>query len=393
LSSIDIPATPTLPPLSYTMIGSDDALAEACAKWLLSPGLAIDTEFMRVSTFYPEVGLIQIADAGEISLIDPLGIKDWSPFRTVMIHPNVVKIMHSCSEDMLVFYTFLQVLPTPVFDTQIAGAFLNQGVSLSYQNLVKLRYGIDLPKGETRSDWLQRPLTIDQLNYAALDVAYLVDTWRAQTKELQALDRESWMEEECQRLLLNYTDEVTGNYVDYYLNFKSAWQLRARPLLALQKLSEWREQRARKRNRPRSWILKDNALFAIANNMVNNKVTLAGIEDVSENFVKHEGDAVLALIQQASLANEADCPPRMAAPLTNGQKSMLKKMQQVVDNKATALGIPPELLGRKRILMPLLYAVLALPAGATLQRSEIPEELLGWRRELILDDLLNVLTS
>lgn len=389
---MDNPASPqTLPPLSYTMIGTDAALAAACAEWRRSPGLAIDTEFMRISTFYPEVGLIQVADANNIKLVDPLGIRDWTAFRALMTDPQVVKIMHSCSEDMLVFLTFLQVLPTPVFDTQIAAAFLNQGLSISYQNLVKQRYGIELPKGETRSDWLQRPLTVEQLNYAALDVAYLVDTWQAQTQELKALGREEWMREECERLLSNYAEEISGNFADYYLNFKSGWQLRPKPLLALQKLSEWREQRARKRNRPRSWILKDTALFALANNMVSNKAQMAGMEDVSDNFVRHEGDAVLALIAEAAAANEADCPPRQAAPLTNGQKNLLRKMQQKVESRAAELAIPPELLGRKRILMPLLYAMLALPPGETLSEADIPPELLGWRRDLILNDLLSVM--
>jgi ribonuclease D len=221
-------------------------------------------------------------------------------------------------------------------------------------------------------------------------VAYLIDTWQVQTRELQALGRAQWMAEECERLLLNYADEVSGDFDDYYLNFKAAWQLRPKPLLALKKLATWREQRARRRNRPRSWILKDTALFAIANNMVSNKPQLAGIEEVSDNFVRHEGDAVLALVAEAASATEADCPPRLAAPLTNGQKNLLKKMQQKVDSKATELGIPPELLGRKRVLMPLLYALIALPPGETLPYNSIPAELLGWRRDLILDDLLSV---
>src|SRR5690606_13689065 len=134
--------------------------------------------------FYPKVALIQVADASSITLIDPLTIHDWEPFRALMTNEHIAKIFHSCSEDLLVFFSFLGILPGPIFDTQIATALLNEGVGLSYQNLVKLRFDVDLPKGETRSDWLQRPLTQEQLDYAALDVAYLYETWQAQRQAL-----------------------------------------------------------------------------------------------------------------------------------------------------------------------------------------------------------------
>lgn len=383
--------TANLPALDYTILSTDAELADACVHWQQSPALALDTEFMRVSTFYPELGLLQIADANAVTLVDPLGIRNWEPFKALMLDERIVKVLHSCSEDLLVFFTFLKILPTPVFDTQIAGALLNEGNSLSYQNLVKTRFGVELPKGETRSDWLQRPLTPEQLDYAALDVAYLYRCWQDQHSALQQKGRESWLQEECRRLLGNYQSEFTHDYSDYYLNFKAAWQLRPRPLFALQKLAIWREERARKRNRPRSWILKDTALFAIANSMVSSRAQLAAIEDVSDNFVRHEGDSVLALVQQAREAAEADCPPPLPQPLNNGEKQLLRRMQDLVEQRANEIGLPQEILGRKRALMPLLYAVLALPPGASLDESQLPEELTGWRRETILQPLLKLL--
>ena len=383
--------TANLPVLDYTIITTDAGLATACAHWQQSPALALDTEFMRVSTFYPELGLLQIADAAAVTLVDPLGIRDWGPFRALMLDERIVKVLHSCSEDLLVFFTFLGILPTPVFDTQIAGALLNQGNSLSYQNLVKTRFGVDLPKGETRSDWLQRPLTPEQLDYAALDVAYLYRCWQDQQSALQQQGRHTWLQEECNRMLGNYESEFTHDYDDYYLNFKSGWQLRPRPLLALQKLAVWREERARKRNKPRSWILKDNALFAIANSMVSSRTQLATLEDVSDNFVRHEGDGVLALVQQAREAPEADCPPPLPPPLTNSEKQLLRRMQDLVEQRATELGLPQEILGRKRALIPLLYAVLELQPGEMLDESVLPDELTGWRREAILHPLLKLL--
>jgi ribonuclease D len=198
------------------------------------------------------------------------------------------------------------------------------------------------------------------------------------------------MQEECERLLENYSSEASGDFSSYYLNFKSGWQMRPHSLLALQKLAIWREQRARKRNKPRNWVLKDSALFTIANSMISNKAQLATVEEVNDNFVRHEGDAVLALVQEAAAATEAECPPRQAPPLTNGQKQFLRRMQELVESRAQALGIPPELLGRKRVLMPLLYALLNLPVDCTLADDEVPAELTGWRRAEILEPLLQL---
>src|SRR5690606_15510948 len=142
-------------------------------------------------------------------LIDPLGIRDWSAFRALLVDPRIVKVLHSCSEDLLVFQAFLGVIPAPLFDTQIAASYLGHGLSLSYQNLVKEKVGIDLPKGETRSDWLQRPLTEEQLHYAALDVAYLPEIHRLQTAQLVREGKLDWFEEDCERLLHVYDDEVS----------------------------------------------------------------------------------------------------------------------------------------------------------------------------------------
>src|SRR5690606_33678698 len=111
-------------------------LRECCLRWAACEALALDTEFMRVTTFYPKVALIQVADASSITLIDPLTIHDWEPFRALMTNEHIAKIFHSCSEDLLVFFSFLGILPGPIFDTQIATALLNEGVGLSYQNLV-----------------------------------------------------------------------------------------------------------------------------------------------------------------------------------------------------------------------------------------------------------------
>jgi ribonuclease D len=375
--------------VDWTLVDNDAALASCCQRWADSEVLALDTEFMRVSTFYPKVALVQVADGSSITLIDPLKINDWSAFAALMTDPKITKVMHSCSEDMLVFHTFLHVLPSPVFDTQIATALLNEGVGISYLNLVKQRFGIELPKGETRSDWLQRPLTSEQLEYAALDVAYLPQVWQAQRAKLRELGREAWLQEDSTRQVQQYAAELASDFSDYYRNFKAAWQLRPQQLAALQKLAAWRELRARKRDKPRSWIVKDNALYGFALNLPTHKAQLSAMEDVSDNFVRFEGDEVLALVRAAREMKEAECPPPLQKPLTQGQKNKLRKAQEFVEATSAELGVPPEVLGRKRALQGLQQALIDAAKQGT--APVVPDELLGWRQPFLLDTLTDIL--
>ncbi len=387
---MNFPASPDK--TSYQLITDDATLAACCARWQQQKALALDTEFMRVSTFYPQAALFQIADAEGAWLIDPLQITQWEPLRAVLRDPQVVKVLHSCSEDLLVFHVKLGVMPAPLFDTQVAAAFLNEGSAISYQNLVKLHAGIELPKGETRSDWLQRPLSTEQLVYAALDVAYLLPLWERQCERLREQGRLEWLQEDCSRLPRQYDSEISGVFDDYYLNFKGAWQFGANQRAALQKLAAWREQRARKRDKPRSWILKDTALYGIAQALPHTKTQLNAIAEVSDNFIRYEGEQVLALVEAARQLPQASCPPPLPKPLSQGKKARLRRAQEFVEARATELGLPTEILVRKRVLMALYYSLEACTKDPTLA-LEVPEELLGWRKPLVLEDLKKLLSG
>ena len=162
-------------------------LDSLCASWMQQARIAIDTEFMRSSTYYPHAGLIQVGDGKGCYLIDPLAIDDLSSLAVLMTHPATVKVIHSCSEDLEVFRFLLGVVPSPLMDTQIAAAYANMGFSLGYAALINDQLGIALDKGETRSDWMQRPLSQSQLHYAALDVAYLLIVYGKILVALKAL--------------------------------------------------------------------------------------------------------------------------------------------------------------------------------------------------------------
>lgn len=379
--------------VDYRYVQSDAELEQVCRQWRNCEALALDTEFVRVSTFYPRAGLFQVSDGSEVVLIDPLPISDWSCFRELLTDDNCVKLLHSCSEDLLVFLKQLDVIPTPIFDTQIASSMLEHGLSASYQALVSHYCGVDLPKGETRSDWLQRPLTEQQLDYAALDVAYLHQIWRIQREQLERLDRMSWMEEECSRLEALYADEITQDFSGYYRNFKAAWQMKPQQLACLLSLAAWRERRARERDKPRSWIIRDPALFSIAQTLPASRAQLAVLDEVSDNFLRYEGDRILELVKEAAALPADLCPPPLPKPFSQSQKNRLKKAKQLVEAKAEELGISPEFLGRKRTLHALLYALVNGQDAQEGAAGCVPAELQGWRKAVLLDDLLKVMQS
>lgn len=341
---------------------------------------------MRVNTFYPQLALIQINDGDAIYLIDPLEISEWETFTELMLSPSVLKIFHSCSEDLGVFAHHFGLLPAPLFDTQIANAFLNQGFGLSYQNLVAAQSGHVLPKGETRSDWLQRPLTKQQLQYAALDVEYLPAICLAQIEQLQQQGRLGWVKEDCQRLSANYREELAQNFSQAYLRFSGAWQLNGKQLALLKLLAEWREKRARHRDKPKNWILQDKSILDIARCQPQTLQELSAIDSLSVNFIHYEGQAILALVWQAatspSLVNDF---PR---PLSNAQKKLFKKVQTLVRKKAESVGLPLEILGRKRLLLAVFFAWLAKKdesdEAVNINSLSLPDELLGWRKPILL---------
>ncbi len=371
---------------AHEIIIGDAALASLCARWQQCDFLAMDTEFIRTTTFFPHVGLIQVNDGGDTSyLVDPLTISDWSAFRAMMLNPSVTKIFHSCSEDMQVFMKALDLIPAPVFDTQIAAAFLNQGFGISYQNLVSLMQGINLPKGETRSDWLQRPLSETQLQYAALDVACLPAIYLEQTRLLAKQHRLEWVQEECDNLLNQYRTEMTGDFSDFYLNIKGAWQLNRQQLAILKRLAEWRELRARKRDKPRNWIIRDRSLIDIARYCPGDMEALSRIDELGKNFLRHEGREILAQVAAAAAMPETEWPELLPRPLDGRAKSRLKKGQQFIEKQAEALGLPVEVLARKRWLISVLQDD---PGNA---EDILPAELKGWRKPYLLPGLLEAM--
>ena len=193
-------------------IRDNDSLGQFCAQWQQLPFVALDTEFMRVDTFYPIAGLLQIGDGERAFLIDPLTIDNWQPLAQLLENPAVVKVLHACSEDLEVLLRLTGSLPAPLFDTQLAAAYLNLGFSMGYSRLVSEVLGIDLPKGETRSDWLQRPLSETQISYAAEDAVHLAELFVRLRPKLSD-DKYAWVLEDGAELVANLRRAFRGRTV------------------------------------------------------------------------------------------------------------------------------------------------------------------------------------
>ena len=246
-------------------IRDNDSLGQFCAQWQQLPFVALDTEFMRVDTFYPIAGLLQIGDGVRAYLIDPLTIDNWQPLAALLENPAVLKVLHACSEDLEVLLRLTGSLPAPLFDTQLAAAYLNLGFSMGYSRLVSEVLGIDLPKGETRSDWLQRPLSETQISYAAEDAVHLAELFTVLRPRLSD-DKYAWVLEDGAELVAALRREVEPESL--YRDVKLAWKLAPQQLAVLRELCAWREREARARNQPRNRILREHSLWPLARTQI-----------------------------------------------------------------------------------------------------------------------------
>lgn len=370
--------------LTLTWVDSDDELARLCEAWRQIRLLALDTEFMRTNTFYPKLGLLQIADGETCYLIDPLSIERWNPLLDLFQADDMHFVVHSAGEDLVLLYTRFGVLPKNLFDTQLAAAFLGYGFSLSYQSLVSTELGIDVEKDETRSDWMQRPLSDAQLRYAAIDVRYLHQLHADLAAQLAATSKQHWFELECQQLLdIAVQSESRSSWAQAYRGVSNAWRLDRAGLARLQCLCFWREVQARRRDKPRNWIAKDAELFAIAQHMNGDDFTLSRllqVKGVPEGLLKRQGERLLdcMLNPPAEVADAAliDISP----PMPPEQRRILKRCQDAARQRAEELGMAPELLARKKQILGVMEN---LGQGQELLWSG---DMAGWRRQILQAD-------
>lgn len=377
-----IPAESALIPSEPIWIDQDSELAELCARWRQQAAIAVDTEFMRSDTFYPIAGLIQIGDGKGCYLIDPLTIGDVAPLRELMLDDAVVKVLHSCSEDLEVFQRLLGVVPSPLFDTQVAAAFAGYGFSVGYAGLIKAVLNIDVPKEETRSDWLQRPLSQAQLKYAALDVAHMLIVYGKLLQSLKASNRLQWVKDDCADLIINA--RKPDDFTRAYQKVGFAWKLRSQELAILQRLCVWRETEARVRNIPRNRLTKEPALWEMARKQPQELAHLQRINDLPPRTLRDYGELLVDIICTTASSESESWPARLHPPLAQSEGPRLKALKQQVRDTAEQLDLPAEILIRKKEYEQLIRS------GMEKNQYVLPERLQGWRFDVIGKALLEL---
>lgn len=355
-------------------IDTPDALRARTAT--LPPAIGLDTEFLRERTYWPQLALVQIAlSKDDILLVDPLQPGMCEALSPLLADTATLKLMHSPSEDLVAFQHACGVVPSPMFDTQAAAALAGLGAGLGYQKLVQSVTGVELAKGETRSDWMRRPLSPSQLDYAADDVRHLHALHATLQDRLSTLGRLDWLDEDAQRQSAAASDPHPDPWP--HLGLRSARFLDAEGQHRLLRLLRWRELQARTSDRPRGWILDNELAVNLARRNPADRGTFIALLDAAPKAPRGLRDALWQALV-TPLADEADSP---LAQDEERDKQRMRAMQDAIATLATELQLPEGVLASRRMLEPLLSG-----AGWT-------GALAGWRRRLLEPRLAPLLAA
>jgi ribonuclease D len=360
------------------LIERQPELDTCCATLAQQPVVGLDTEFARTDTYRPRLCLVQLAAEHDVSCVDALSGLDATALWGVLCATTPLKLVHASKQDLEVLRLSFGGLPGAIFDTQVAAALVGHPAQIGYAALVEAELGVRLDKSHTRTDWSRRPLSQEQLVYAGNDVAFLPELHQRLRSRLVQQGRAGWAEEDSAGLL----DPAL-----YESRPEDAWQrlagvrFLALPIQArIRRLAAWRENRAARANRPRQWILSDQALLDIAHADPRDLSELGALRSVPAGTVRKSGETLLAEVRAAALdlaAGTLDLHQELRpAAVQNGA---LRKLSQVVQSVAGELGIAPEILATRNDLT-------ALYRGSREIRP-----LQGWRRAVIGEALLAAL--
>jgi ribonuclease D len=276
------------------LIDDIPALAKFCTELQGNNWLALDTEFERVKTYYPELCLLQLCNGTITALVDPLEIEDLEPLYELLYDKTITKVFHAARQDLELFFHIKGQIPVPLFDTQIAAGILGYDSQIGYAKLINEVLGVELAKTETRTNWKRRPLSREQLIYAADDVIYLARIYQKFIASLKTSAQLSVMDEEFKAL--TRPDLYEPDPETMWQKIKIARNLKGESLAVLKKLAAWRELTARKENQPRKWILGDHALLELAKLRPTNLDALSQVKGMKDELLKRHGLVLLEVI-------------------------------------------------------------------------------------------------
>ena len=333
--------------------------------------LALDTEFMRERTYHPQLCLVQVATETDCVLVDPLAGLDLAPLHELLRDRARLKILHAARQDLEVLRLTGGHVPGPLFDTQVAAAMLGFPAQVGYAELVARQLGHSIDKGQTRTDWSKRPLSAAQLAYAADDVRHLLVLHAELQAALAARGREGWVEQETaayENPALYRTDPAAA-----WRRLKGLNRLRPREQAAARALAEWRERRAIESDKPRTWLLSDEALYALATHEPD---SIAGLEDLGSlpaGVVRKRGEELLELLR-AARSGEPPVPLEPPRRPTNDEQALAAALLKLVRDEAAALGIAAEVLATRKDVEAVAFGAIALEQSPLLR---------GWRGQVL----------
>ncbi|MBV1882612.1 MAG: ribonuclease D [Pseudomonadales bacterium] len=350
--------------------------------------IAVDTEFERSRTFYAKPGLIQFAVKGQVALIDPIAVPIES-YGAMLLDKTSLKLIHACGEDLELLHRLCGEVPEPLFDTQLAATYAGFRPQIGYQALVKDILDIDIAKHQTRSDWLRRPLSADQLEYAALDVLYLEEIYQELKSRLEKTERLDWVKEDCNRLAFNERKTIAADI--YYRQVGNAWKLNPQKLVILKAITEWREMEIRRIDTPRSFLVSDTLLWEVACHQPRTTAQLSKIQGFKPGIMRQYGDLILDLVNQSDEVEKESWPTLVSQPILRAVPSLAKKLKAEIRRCAEKMDLPPEILCRKKLLVSLMDSyVQSSGSGDAIQ---LAPEFSGWRSQFILKPLLEILDA
>ena len=358
-------------------------LETLCRELADQGAFALDTEFVRERTFFIQLGIVQVS-AGEVeAVIDPQGLSSLEPLFELLAAPDVEKIVHAGEQDFAVLFEAGGGAPRNVFDTQIAAALVGYGDQISYARLVAKVTGVQLDKLETLTDWTARPLTEAQIDYSLEDVRYLPEVRRHLGERLAALGRSGWEREEGARLEADATYRAPEPR-DFYRRLKASG-LSAVSLGVLRDVAAWREAMARARNIPRGWVLRDQSLLEIARRRPQSVKSLKQIRSLKPQQISKDGEAIVAAVRSGAaepVKEERSEPPHLKMP--EEVESTARLLEAWLYARAVDAEIAPSMLATRGDLK-------TLAAGHHHAKLPLLPLLEGWRRELVGQDLLDIL--
>lgn len=376
--------------MNFSNLTSSKELRQWCDEARKLGRIGLDTEFLWERTYAPQLCLVQMAVGDDIAIADPLEDIDLSPLADIIADPDVQTIMHAPHADLVAFAVRFDVEPSNVFDTQIAAGFVGLSAGLSYERLLEETLGKEVSPSESFTDWAKRPLNSDQLRYAAEDVEHLFEMTEWITSRLEQLNRLDWARDEFLRRFETMDRLVTKPEMACR-KVSRRTKLRPKQMGVLEQAAAWREQVARERDMPTSWVVKDATLIEIARRNPINERELKRIRGIDGSIAGSDAQRLLSMMETAEplhLEPTGESQTRVVRQRVNVSKGLAGALMRTRCDEAH---IAPELVGTSSDVEEMIAHVAAVEAGEGSTRK--PALLNGWRRELIGEELVELLNG